>query len=150
MKTIHSLTFIGLLTAAAACAVADGPIDAMNMGLSKTSVFDTPTPHQFAYSDVKAGDSKVLPRAWDGAPPQISHRVDKYLPITSDDNQCLECHDKPELIGNKETSKKPMPASHYATKDLDEVSGARYNCTQCHVPQANAKLLVESTFDKGR
>ncbi len=147
MKTIHFFACIGLMGAAAGCAYAASAMDELNKG---PSVFDTPTPHKFAYSEVKAGDSKVLPRAWKGAPPQISHRIDKYLPITGDDNQCIECHDKPELIGNKETSKRPMPASHYATKDLEEVSGARYNCLQCHVPQANAKLLVENTFGKKR
>ena len=31
-------------------------------------------------------------------------------------------------------------------KDLDELDGARFNCTQCHVPQSNAAPLVESTY----
>jgi cytochrome c-type protein NapB len=31
-------------------------------------------------------------------------------------------------------------------KKLDKLSQARYNCSQCHVPQANIKPLVGNTF----
>ena len=44
MKASVLLTTLGLVFAAAACASNDGAIDELNMGLSKTSVFDTPTP----------------------------------------------------------------------------------------------------------
>ena len=30
--------------------------------------------------------------------------------------------------------------------DKEEVSGSRYTCTQCHVPQSGAKPLVENTY----
>jgi cytochrome c-type protein NapB len=43
-------------------------------------------------------------------------------------------------------SKSPMPKEHYASSEMDELAGARFNCTQCHVPQSNAAPLVESTF----
>lgn len=156
MKTEIVLTSIVLLAAGGlAVAAENGGIDALNMGLSKTSVFDTPTPEPFSYSDTKAGKSKVLPRAYPGIPPQIPHKIDTYLPITVEDNQCLDCHDKPNLIGKKDTSKSPMSRAHYV--DLrgsgdemqGEVVGARFNCTQCHVPQSGAPALVENTFQGG-
>jgi len=127
-------------------------IDELNMGLSKTSVFDTPSPEAFSYPKTRAGKSAILPRAYDGIPPQIPHKVDSYLPISPEDNQCLECHDKPELIGKQDTKKSPMSKAHYidprgnSQEMADEVVGARFNCTQCHVPQSGAPALVENTF----
>jgi cytochrome c-type protein NapB len=154
MNTGTLFTSIVLLAAGglAAAAGKDG-IDAANMGLSKTSVFDTPTPEPFAYSDTKAGKSAVLPRAYPDIPPQIPHKIDTYLPITAEDNQCLDCHDKPNLIGKKNTRKSPMSREHYVdlrgsdNEMMGEIVGARFNCTQCHVPQSGAPALVENTFE---
>jgi hypothetical protein len=44
MKTITLLTAISLMLAMTGSAVSGDAIDDLNMGLSKTSVFDTPTP----------------------------------------------------------------------------------------------------------
>ena len=152
MKTITFLTTIGLMLTGIGCAVSGDAIDDQNMSLSKTSVFDTPTPEPYAYSDTKPGRNEWLPRAWEGAPPQIPHRVEMYLPIVAADNQCLDCHDTPKYIDqpkNMDRSKKnksPMSRDHYASNDLETVAGARFTCTQCHVPQSNAAPLVDSTF----
>ncbi|MGB5178221.1 MAG: nitrate reductase cytochrome c-type subunit, partial [Gammaproteobacteria bacterium] len=146
------LPTLGLVIAVAACASNGGAIDELNMGLSKASVFDTPTPAPYAYSDAKPGWNDPLPRAWEDAPPQIPHQVDKFLPIVAADNQCLDCHDVPRYIDQPRNtdrsvkSKSPMSRDHYASNDLDVVSGARFTCTQCHVPQSNAAPLVESTY----
>jgi nitrate reductase (cytochrome), electron transfer subunit len=154
MKTGTVLTSVVLLAAGGlAVAAGNSGIDELNMGLSKTSVFDTPTPEPFSYSDTKAGKSKVLPRAYPGIPPQIPHKIDTYLPITAEDNQCLDCHDKPNLIDKKNTGKSPMSRAHYV--DLrgsddemkGDVVGARFNCTQCHIPQSGAPALVDNTFE---
>jgi cytochrome c-type protein NapB len=147
MKTLpFLLATLGLLLAVAAVATGDEAIDELNMGLSKTSVFDTPTPEAFSYPDAKPGKNEMLPRAWEGIPPLIPHRVEMYLPIVASDNQCLDCHDRPQDIGKKNPSKPPMSRAHYASAKLDEVDGARFTCTQCHVPQADAPPLVGSTF----
>ena len=164
MKTIPLLAILGLMIAITGPASGDGnaaddepaadnnAIDELNMGLSKTSVFDTPTPVAYAYSDSKPGKNDWLPLAWEGAPPQIPHRVEMYLPVVADDNQCLDCHDVPKFIDQPKNtdrsrkSKSPMPRDHYANADLEDVAGARFNCTQCHVPQSNAAPLVESTY----
>ncbi len=155
MKTIPFLATLGLMVAITACASSGGgggAIDELNMGLSKTSVFDTPTPDTYTYSDGKPGYNDPLPRAWEEAPPQIPHRVEEFLPVTAEDNQCLDCHDvpkymdKPKNMDRTRKSKSPMPEEHYASSDMDELAGARFNCTQCHVPQSNAAPLVESTY----
>ena len=82
MKTIPFLATLGLLYTFTGPAFGD-VIDELNMGLSKTSVFDTPTPTPAAYSDAKPGKNAWLPRAWDGIPPQIPHRTAIYLPVVA-------------------------------------------------------------------
>ena len=151
MKTFPFLATFGLIVTLSGPAFG-GAIDELNMGLSKSSVFDTPTPSPAAYSDAKPGRNEWLPRAWDGIPPQIPHRTDMYLPVVAADNQCLDCHDVPKYIDkprNTDRSKKsksPMSRDHYTDETLETVAGARFTCTQCHVPQSNATPLVESTF----
>ena len=120
------------------------------IGLSKVDVFVIPDPDPVADDTSDPGDRGVLPPVYEGAPPTISHNAADYLPITRDENLCLECHMIP---GEKEEgSPTPIPASHYT--DLrnapsvvrDDVVGARYNCTVCHVPQTGATPLVTSDF----
>lgn len=125
-------------------------MDDAQLGLSKTSVFDVPTPQPFTYSDLEPEDSDSLPRAFPGAPPQVPHEIESLLPIAAVDNACLECHDKPRHIGKKSSTRAPMSESHYSVKGERKkdwkMAGLRYNCTQCHVPQAQVKPLVDNTF----
>ena len=125
-------------------------LDDSNMGLSKTSVFDTPSPMAFGHAATDPEDSDALPRSFPGAPPQVPHEIESMLPILAGDNQCLDCHDKPRSIGKKRKGRSPMPESHYAVAGDDKakwkLSGARFTCVQCHVPQADVKPLVGNTF----
>jgi cytochrome c-type protein NapB len=102
------------------------------------------------YTDTDPGESEKLERAFDGAPPQISHTVEDMLPIVADENDCLDCHD-PETAGADDL---PMPDSHLERavmaeskgpgmvwvvqkyEKADAPVGARYSCTMCHTPQA--------------
>lgn len=127
----------------------DQGIDPDQMGLSPFSVFEIPAPDAFAYPDVKPGDAGTLPRGFPGAPPQIPHQVDRYLPITLERNQCVRCHDDLEMIGEElaEGDPTPMPLSHYMeVQGRMEHSGEAHICTQCHVPQADVPPLTGSTF----
>ncbi len=140
--------------AAAACAASGQAVDDSSLGLSKTSVFDTPTPAAPVYSAPPPGAPVTAPaRYFPGAPPVIPHSVAGLVPITGKANSCLGCHDKPNMIGKKTKGlPTPMTASHYAdlwTKDKpsSKVSGARYNCDQCHAPQSDAKPLVRNTLE---
>jgi len=155
MKTLPFLTILslaGIITTA--CATADksssAALDELNKG---PSVFDTQTPTVYTYSDGKPGYNDRLSKSWDELPPQIPHRVEEFLPVNMEDNQCLDCHDVPKYIGRPLNTdrtiknKSPMSKEHYATKELDDIDGARFNCTQCHVPLSDAPVLVESTFN---
>jgi len=101
------------------------------------AVFDAPDP----------GDSELIERSFENAPPVIPHNVDDLLPITIDENACLECHLPEEAADMGATS---VPASHFydirRDTQLEDLAGANYHCTQCHAPQANLTDLVENTF----
>lgn len=150
MKLGHTL--IGVLIALFSGAVIASAIDDLNMGLSKTSVFDDPTPEVVAYPTVEPGESDRLPKAYHTLPPQITHLIDEYLPITIEDNECMDCHDKRKMLGRtwEKGKKLPMPDDHYGSFQkqggTEDVAGARFNCMQCHVPMSDAKPLVENTF----
>lgn len=153
MKTLPFLAILSLAAIITACATADkssqAALDELNMG---ESVFDTPTPTVYTYSDAKPGYNDRLDTAWEELPPQVPHKVDEYLPVVMSDNQCLDCHDVPKYIGKPVNTdrtiknKSPMSKEHYASNDLEDVSGARFNCTQCHVPLSDATPLVENTY----
>jgi len=139
--------------------LADKAITDTSLGLSKTAVTDSPPPEQFHYSKNFPGIDPVLKRAYPGAPPQIPHNIEAFLPVGKARNMCKTCHDKRNTFDASGKAKKvkgqptAIPASHYIDHRLGTgkigktVVGARTICTQCHVPQANVKPLVENTFD---
>jgi len=101
-----------------------------------------------------AGAEKIFPRDASGKftknyrqqPPLVPHKVDKYE-IDLKINQCMRCHDWPR---NVEENAPKISETHYVDrrtgKTLDRVARSRWFCTQCHVPQTDAKPLVKNTF----
>jgi cytochrome c-type protein NapB len=149
MKKLWTITIVFAALGGANLLHADSSIvrdDAI--GLSKTSVFDDPAPPVFAYGDKAPAKSGVLPRAFEGAPPEIPHAIESFLPIKAGENSCLDCHDKPSMMGKKEKGRPTaMPESHYTKVEGKwERNNSRYVCTLCHVPQANVKDLVGNSF----
>ena len=120
-----------------------------SLGLRHTDLYteDTTVADTTSYSTVAAGESKVYERAFENAPPMISHDVEGMLPITTNNNSCLGCHDPVVAPSVGATS---VPKSHMFDmrneSALATVSFARYNCTQCHAPQSDNEPLVENTF----
>lgn len=100
------------------------------------------------YTGANAGESTLFERAYENAPPLIPHDIADMLPITKDGNTCVGCHDKSIAADVGAT---PLPATHYYDFRLnkstgDTISDTRFNCTQCHVPQSDAKPLVGNSF----
>ena len=91
----------------------------------------------------KDGDS--YDRQYIHQPPLIPHDIRNYE-VDNKVNKCLACHS----FKNATMMKAPkISPTHFETRDgttLGEVSPRRYFCLQCHVPQADAKPLVENTF----
>ena len=146
-----------------------------SLGLRKTDLYseDTTVGDETKYDKTAAGSGKFIDRAFENAPPMISHDVEGMLPIKIGNNACLTCH-APDVA--KAVKATPYPASHMTnyrpntaiaadgriskegaavnnTADLKTVghklgklAGARYNCSQCHAPQSQSAALVENTF----
>jgi nitrate reductase (cytochrome), electron transfer subunit len=120
-----------------------------DLGLSKTSVFEVPSPPPVADNDSAPGEEPVLPRAYPGAPPRIPHGIAALLPITRQDNFCIDCHLTDEKVEGGPT---PIPASHKTDlrnapgKAGERVVGARWFCVSCHVPVTGAAPLVGNSF----
>jgi len=118
------------------------------------------------YPEVDAGDSKLIPRDFPHAPPQIPHTVEDMLPITNGDNECLECHHPENAV---EGSDIPAPDTHFLAavmgkggpkdamvwivkdyKKTKDLAGTRYNCSMCHTPQATNVKTPRSYFKPAR
>ena len=119
------------------------------------------------YSKIRSGESETYQRSFENAPPLIPHRVGGFLPIKVDDNKCLRCH-MPDKAPKFDAI--PLPETHFTSyrpavieedgiyivdavegevieKDLDHFNGAMFNCSQCHVPQAEVTVEISNVFD---
>ncbi len=146
-----------------------------SLGLRKTDLYseEKTLPAMADYSAPAPGTSKRFERAYDNAPPMIPHSVDGLLPITKGNNACLGCH-MPDVAPAMGAT--PIPASHFANfrpdtalddrgkilkegqavdntgdfkmivKKTDHLYKGRYNCSQCHAPQANIAPAVANNF----
>jgi nitrate reductase cytochrome c-type subunit len=115
------------------------------ISLFKGSVFEDPTPPPVAWVDTMPGSNEPLPALFEGAPPRIPHGIRDFLPITVEENGCIECHrsddpdeEAPQLPDSHKTDLRNAP---------DEVgettTGARFLCVLCHVPVSDAKPLPD-------
>ncbi len=90
-------------------------------------------------TDIKRG------RAYTSQPPTIPHTIEKYE-LTKNVNFCMYCHSR---VRNEEFGAPMVSATHYMNRDYDylaEISPRRYFCTQCHVPQTDARPPVDNRF----
>lgn len=147
-----------------------------SLGLRKTDLYTekSTTGDKTMYIKDAAGTSKYINRAFENAPPMIPHDVDGMLPITINNNACMGCHEPAVAPSMNATA---IPATHFTnyrpdtslasdgkivkdgkkventsdylvgSKKLNHVSGARFNCSQCHAPQSQGKLVVENEFE---
>lgn len=150
---MKSTGWIALILVVTACTTAPGEeasnaIPAADLGLAPGDLSADPSPANYTVVDLDS----VLARPYRGAPPLIPHDNADFLPITREDNFCLECHMLEESVEGEATA---IPASHYTDlrnspgKVGDQITGARWNCVACHVGQTDANPLVESLFHGG-
>jgi len=94
------------------------------------------------------GKVKAQPAAFSDAPPMIPHSVEGMVPITKNNNMCLNCH-MPQAAKAGVTA---IPASHFEDnfkggKKTSKLAGSRFNCTLCHAPQAMVDPVIENKFN---
>lgn len=90
-------------------------------------------------------DRDTIPRDHVKQPPLIPHKILGYR-INLKFNKCMSCHSWTKY---KEANATKISQSHFEDRDnnvMANVAARHYFCTQCHVPQVNAKPLVENTF----
>ena len=103
--------------------------------------------------DMRASDNmKKYPReqALDSdfvyQPPLIPHNIRNYE-VSLNANKCLSCH---SWKNAKQMGATKISVTHFINRQdavLADVSPRRYFCLQCHVPQADAKPLVENEYE---
>lgn len=94
-------------------------------------------------------DRAPMDRDYVQQPPLIPHTIANYQ-ITKNFNKCMDCH---AFQKAKQSGATKVSVTHFKTREgteLDNISPRRYFCTQCHVPQTDAKPLVENTFQRAR
>jgi len=102
---------------------------------------DSPAPEQKIYNK----DGEPIARDYVQQPPLIPHKIDNYQ-VNLKSNKCLSCHSWKHY---REAGATKISQTHFEDREsnvLANVSARRYFCTQCHVPQVNAKPLVDNTF----
>jgi len=165
-----ALSVMALSVSAAEKAIPDE-----ELGLRKTSLFDEKVaPPSVQENKAAPGSAKKFERSYVNAPPLIPHSVEGLLPITAANNSCLGCHmpdvakgvgatpfsvshftdfrpttkidAKGNIVKDGKVVKNTSDVTIAKFRKLKKLNPARYNCSQCHVPQANVKPLVENTF----
>ena len=94
-------------------------------------------------------DSSPLDRDYMQQPPLIPHTIEGYQ-ITKNYNKCMDCH---AFSKARQSGATRVSVTHFLNRDgmeLDNVSPRRYFCTACHVPQTDAKPLMDNTFQRAR
>lgn len=146
MKKLVSIGFATLIASIVGCATGNAP---HSMRGDDVEVADhAPDVKQYTVKTPGAGGQHLISRTFLTQPPLIPHSVEKYIPIKIDDNACLECHVSDDLNGKKMPK---MGVSHFSKtkKETDgspSVEMSRFQCDTCHVPQVDAKPLVENQF----
>lgn len=141
----HILKFA--ITAAAACFAA---LAFAQEGAKSMRGIDVAAPDEVAavkdYAGARPGKQTPITRTFSTQPPVVPHAVEKFDEINLEGNQCLDCHSAANYKKNKAPR---LGDSHFVDREGKkhaEATPARYNCTQCHVPQVDAPPLVDNVF----
>jgi cytochrome c-type protein NapB len=90
-------------------------------------------------------EKEPIARDYVQQPPLVPHSTDGYR-VNLKFNKCLTCH---SWANYKKANATKISQTHFEDREGDvlaNVSARRYFCSQCHVPQVDAKPLVENEF----
>ncbi len=138
-------------TTLAVVAGQDVQISEETLGLSKVSVdADTGLADKpYAYKGTAPGaGNKRIPRSFDNAPPMIPHDISELPIISQEENVCTSCHmpDVAPSVGAIAIPKSHLTNLRNMTDLKGELYQGRWNCTQCHAPQAVLDPAVMNKF----
>ncbi|MGZ5208539.1 MAG: nitrate reductase cytochrome c-type subunit [Sulfuricurvum sp.] len=110
-----------------------------------TGLVDKP----YVYKGTAPGaGNKRIPRAYDNCPPMIPHDISELPIISQEENVCTSCH-MPDVAAS--VGAISIPKTHLTNlRNMTDLKGAlyqgRWNCTQCHAPQAVLDPAVMNKF----
>ncbi|MEY4591420.1 MAG: hypothetical protein RIR18_315 [Pseudomonadota bacterium] len=141
-KLVISATLATLIATVVGCSTLLAPV---SMRGSEVNTQDHAAETKiYAQKVPGVGEPHLITRTFINQPPVIPHGIEKYVPLTMEENACMECHQSDELRG------KPVPQigkSHFTEVDGKKtLSMMRFQCDSCHVPQVDAPPLVDNTF----
>lgn len=106
-------------------------------------------PQDLQYQGSRPGVQKPIDRTFKEQPPLIPHATTNFDEITLADNQCMDCHSAENF---KKKNAPKLGDSHMTLVDVPGggmnkvMNMTRWQCNTCHVPQVDAKPLVENSF----
>jgi len=106
---------------------------------------DLDTPSNEVEIKKNINDQAPIIRDYVQQPPLIPHKVQGYK-INMKFNKCLTCH---SWANYQKSGATKISQTHFSGRDgeaMSNVAPRRYFCDQCHVPQADAKPLVQNDF----
>jgi nitrate reductase (cytochrome), electron transfer subunit len=146
MKKTATFALATLIASIIGCASTSGP--APMRGADVSAPDRAPEAKVYAAKVPGVGQPHLIERTFVGQPPMVPHDTEKYVPITIEENACLECHITDELRGQKV----PKIGESHFSKTIKKKNGqpavemSRFQCDTCHVPQVDAKPLVDTKF----
>jgi cytochrome c-type protein NapB len=146
LKKTASLAIATLIASVIGCASTSGPTPMR--GAAVPTPDKAPTIKEYAEKVPGVGQPQLIARTFIGQPPMVPHTIEKYVPLTIEENACMECHQTADIRGQKIPQ---IGVSHYS-KTVKTKAGkpalemSRFQCDSCHVPQVDAKELVDSKF----
>ncbi len=149
VRTLSGVVVLSLALLVAVAFADDKPVSDEELGIRKTTLMteELVVP---ASSDKlpNAGDSETIDRSFENCPPNIPHAIADFVPITLDDNQCIECH-LPDVA--EDFGATSVPASHmYDIRTQQEtgsqLNGAMYSCMLCHAAMTDADPVIDNNF----
>ncbi len=106
-------------------------------------------PQDLQYQGSRPGVQKTIDRTFKEQPPLIPHAMNNFDEISLTENQCMDCHSA-ETYKTKNAPK--LGDSHMTIVDVPGggmkkvMNMTRWQCNSCHVPQVDAKPLVDNSF----
>ena len=137
-KLLNAIVAVILLSLSSPLAAQDG-IATMRKGAPLSEQPAAPIMPKVSNQDLRRT------RNYPEQPPTIPHSIRDYR-VDLNSNKCLSCHSR-KATG--ETQAPMVSVTHYMDRDgqsLATVSSRRYFCLQCHVPQLEARPIVENEF----
>jgi len=146
MKKTASLAIATVIATLIGCASSSGP--APMRGADVTAPDKAPAVKQYAEKVPGVGQPQLIARTFVGQPPMVPHTVEKYVPLTMEENACMECHQTPDIRGQKipQIGESHFSKTRKAKNGKPALEMSRFQCDSCHVPQVDAKELVDNQF----